>query len=274
MAARTTELIENLFSIGVNVNEADEHGNTALHHLIQLLYTSDESSKNSLDQGAHPSQSSSFALSSFLRATSPPSTGPERLFELSEERDMHLNGHNLMYESDSDYDFHPDNYDQPEHDIFDDDSDSSDITEYAETAPPNELGELVNHDPHMASDRCDTWMSSFFLLLVNDASLTTRNDAGKTALDYIDELIGCQPPACPKMYSPVIPALREFVKRPPFDPELLAKLDDPDIKVKGRPLLIVHDRIHVSMDENGPEEAREFEREASARGETCWSPFW
>lgn len=273
MEPRTTGLMEKLFAIGVSVNESDDHGNTALHHLIQLLYPSDGRSKDSEDQCVHSSQSSSFALCSFVSADSPPGTGPERLFELSEERDMHLNGHNLIYESDSDYDFHPDNYDQPEYDIFDDDSDGSDDIEYAETAPPNELGELVNHDPRMASDRCDTWMSSFFLLLVNDASLTARNDAGKTVLDYIDELIDCQPPASPKMYSPVIPALREFVKRPPFDPVLLSKLDDPDIKVKGSPLLIVHDRIHVSMDENGLEEAREFECGASARGETCWTPF-
>lgn len=274
MEPRTTGLMEKFFAIGVSVNEADEHGNTALHHLIQLLYPSDGRSKDSEDQGVYSSHSSSFALSSIVSADSPPGTGPERLFELSAERDMHLNGHNLIYESDSDYDFHPDNYDQPEYDIFDDDSEGSDDIEYAETAPTNELGELVNHDPRRVSDRCDTWMSSFFLLLVSNASLTARNHAGKTALDYIDELIGCQPPACPKMYSQVIHVLRELVKRPPFDPELLAKLDESDIKVKGRPLLIVHDQIHISMDENGLEEAHELEHKASAGGETCWTPFW
>ncbi|KAK7699329.1 hypothetical protein SLS64_011787 [Diaporthe eres] len=193
---------------------------------------------------------------------------------LSEERDMQLNGHNLTYESDNDYEFHPDKYDQPEYDIFEYDSDSSDDTDSEQAFPRNELGELLNHDPVTASDRCDTWMSSFFLLLVQGANLTVKNKSGKTALDYIDELRDCEPPACRKMYRPVIPALREFVKRPPFDPELLATLDESDVKAKGRPVLLVHDQIHISsMDEDGPE-AREVERQARAKGETFWEPFW
>lgn len=276
MASRTTEIMGKLFAIGVSVNESDEHGNTALHHLIQLLYPSNESSKDSGDhEGFHSSQPASFTLSSFVGAGFRAGTDPGRFFKLSEKRDGHLNGHNLIYESDSDYDSHPDNEDQPVYDIFDDsDSDISDDIGYAETAPPNELGELVNHDPQMASGRCHTWLSSFLFLLVNGASLTMRNNAGKTVLDYIDELIGCQPPACPKTYSPVIPALRESVKRPPFDPELLAKLKHRDMKVRGRPLLIVHDLIHLFMNKDGIETAHFVEHRAAGQGKTHWSPFW
>lgn len=304
MSARTTELMKRLFAIGVDVNESDEHGSTALHHLIQLLHPSDRGPRNPGHlEDAYCSQLPGYAISSSLSIKSPAQTGAERHFELSEERDRDFKGHNLTFYNDSDY--HPDYYDQPnygsfsdddsvcgpyyddhpehdqpehdkpEHDIFaDDDSDSSNIIDCVETFPPNELGELVNHDPHVASDRCDTWMSSFFLLLVQNASITMKNNSGKTALDYIDELMDCEPLVCRKMYCPVIPALREFVKRPPFDPQLLATLDDSRAEAKGRPLLFVHDQIHLSMDENGPEEAREAERQARARGETCWVPFW
>lgn len=275
MTARTTGLMEKLFAIGVSVNEPDEHGNIALHHLIQLLYPSNERSDNLGDQeGAHFSRSSSFAVNIFISTRSPASSDPERFFELTEEQDVDLNGRNLTYESDGDYDLGPDGYEEPMYGIFDDDSDISDDIDSEESFPRNELGELVSHDPSMASDRCHAWMSSFFFLLVNGASLRMRNNAGKTALDYIDELMGCQPPASPKMYGTVIPALRDFVKRPPFNPKLLAKLKGSFVKVKGTPLLLVHNGIHVSMDEDGAGEAHWLERQASARGETCWTPFW
>ncbi|KAG6357508.1 hypothetical protein INS49_013385 [Diaporthe citri] len=274
ISPRTTELMEALFGIGVSVNESDEHGNTALHHLIQQLYPSDEGYNSGNLQDVCPSQSPDCAVRSSLSVKDPAGTHAEWLFELSVEQDMHLNGRNLTYESDSDYDFHPDKYDQPDYDIFEEDSDSSDDTNSEQAFPRNELGELVNHDPGMASDRCDAWMAIFFFLLCQDANLTMKNNFGKTALDYIDELRGCEPCACRKMYRPVIPALREFVKRPPFDPELLASLNVSDVKAEGRPVLFVHDQIHLSMDENGPEEAREMELRARAMGDTRWVAFW
>lgn len=275
ISLRTAKLMEALFGTGVSVNESDEHGNTALHHLIQQLYPSDEGYNESGNlQDVYPSQSPGYAARSSVSIKCPGGMHTERLFDLSEEQDMHLNGHNLIYDSDSDCDSHPDKYDQPDYDIFEDDSDSSDDMDNEETFPPNELGELVNHSPGLASHRCDAWMSLFFFLLVHGASITMKNTSGKAAVDYIDELMDCEPHACRKMYRPVIPALREFVKRPPFDPELLATLDDSRAEAKGTPVLFVHDQIHLSMDENGPEQAREVERQARARGETCWVPFW
>lgn len=281
MSIRTTKLMEKLLDKGIHVNESDEHGNTALHHLIQLLYPSNEGSKKPGNlEGVSSFRPPIRAVRNAGSTKYPAGTDPvpKRHFELSAEQDMQMNGHNDEFVYDRDHAAHEDvcNLDDYDMSAEGDDSDGGDAVEATELfAPRNELGELANHDPRVASHRCKTWMSTFVFLLDRGASLTIRNNSGKTALDYIDELRSGQARPCPKMYGPVIPALSDYVKRPPFDAELLAKLDQADLTAKGTPLLLVHDHIHlVSMDKDGPEETRKAESEASEKGKTCWLPFW
>lgn len=83
ISPRTTELMESLFDIGVSVSESDEHGNTALHHLIQQLYPSDEGHNSGNLHHVCPSQSPDCAVRSSLGVGSLAGTHSERLFELS-----------------------------------------------------------------------------------------------------------------------------------------------------------------------------------------------
>lgn len=268
---RTTKLLQKLFEIERDVNESDELGNTALHHLIQLLCPSDQSTNDSENlEDIFSSQLPICAANGFVGIKSVAGTTQNLLSESPEEQNtcINMDGHNLRYDSDSDYG-------DPEKDNrFDlegysnDDRDSSDVSddeECQEAFPRKVLGGSV-------LDRCSAWIQVFCSLLLEGASLTTRNNSGKTALDYIDELRACEPHTCPEVYRPIIPSLRDFVKRPPFEPEVLAQLDDADLEAIGQPLLCVHDFISFSMDEDELEKAREYEMDGG--GEYEWVPYW
>lgn len=275
MEERTTELIRKLLHLGVDVNECDEQGNTALHHLLQLLLPSNKASgdpENSQD--VKPSQLPSCPLSSFTSAGNPAKT-VESFFELSDERDTGMNGHNVTYDSDSDYGYPS----EDEQDITNDDgSDSSDSADNEDSEDPSraESSSLPNNEPPTSPYRCEAWIPAFFSLLGEDTKLTIRNNDGKTALDHIDEIRDCEPQFVPKGYSRLVRALRESLKRPPFDPDLLAQLDESDVLAKGTPVLIAHLHVYLGMDEDSrpTEKVREAQRRQCEEYDTCWVPIW
>lgn len=288
--SRTSELMTKLIRLGVDVDGTDEDGNTPLHLLFHLL----ESPKRCSEGPGDPQVSGtcgapSSAVSRRAHSNISFDMDRPRLFELREEEGMNMNGQLYFdhYEED-DSDSDSDNNSEGEADVETLDGED-DIQNHVpdpgtpETSgatspstpihPASETGKLVRNGTGLGQDRCDAWIESFLVLLDRGASLTVRNKAGKTVLDYIDELRDCQPHACPERYSSVIPALRDSVKRPPFDPALLAVLTNSEVQ-KGQPVLFVHDQFAHCMDKNGLEDAHEAERQACARGETFWEPFW
>lgn len=281
---RTTELIRKLLHLGVDVNECDEQGNTALHHLLQLLLPSNKAPGNPENsQDVKPSQLPSCPLSSSTSAGYPAETNHESFFELSEERDMGMNGHNVTYDSDSDYEDPsedaPSEDDLPEDEQLipnDDGNDSSDNSDSEDTPSRTELSELPSNEPPTSPFRCEAWIPTFFSLLAKDTKLTIRNNHGKTALDYIDEIRDCKPQFAPKMYSRLVRALRESFQRPPFDPDLLAQLDESDVLAKGTPVLIVHIHVYLGVDEDPrpTEKVRKPQRRQCEEYDTCWFPIW
>lgn len=281
----TTALIQKLLHLGVDVNECDEHGNTALHHLLRLLLPSEEASgdlENSQD--VKPTQLPSCPSSSFMSDGYPAKTDHGSFFELSEEHDVRMKGHNVTYDSDSDYE-EPSEDDPSEDDPSedeqlipnDDGSDISDNSDSEEAPSRAEPSDLPNNEPPTPPHRCEAWIPVFFSLLGEDTKLTIRNNDGKTALDYIDEIRECEPQFVPKTYSRLVGALRESLKRPPFDPDLIAQLDESDVLAKGTPVLIVHVHVDLGMDEDlrPTEKVREAQgRHCEEEEDTCWMPMW
>lgn len=281
MESRTLGLIKKLINLGGNVNEPDEHGDTALHLLLQLLYPSHGVSRDSGTLPGLYSQPPICSLGSSLGLQPVFDTDLDRLLRRPEEWDMNMNGWNFVFDDDSDYG-NPTHLHSPDpvdcnsvtgSSIYDSpipDSNSDDQSDL--TVSFNELGESVKDDSGLVPERCCTWISSFFLLLSRGASLTIRNNAGKTVLDYIDELRHCDVHTCPKMYSPIIPVLRDFVKRPPFDDELFASIEDTEVNSKGRPELFVYDHVRLCWNKDDRANASVVARQA--RGESRWVPFW
>lgn len=244
---RTIELIQELLHSGVDVNECDEHGNTALHYLLRLLLPSNKASGDpEVSQDVNLSQLPTCPLSSFTSVGYPAETAHESFFELSEEQDVGMHGHNVTYDSDSDYEDPPED-DPPEDDPsedeqlipYDDGNDSSDNSDSEDAPSRTESSELPNNEPPTSPFRCEVWIPTFFSLLGEDTKFTIRNNDGKTALDYIDEIMACELQFVPKRYRRLVRALRPSLKRPPFDPDLLAQLDESEVMAKGRPVLIV-----------------------------------
>lgn len=280
--SRTTSLMKQLISLGVDVDETDEDRKTPLHLLFHLLESTRGCSQEPGSSPiAHSSGNSTSAVNRAAHSEITFGTDRPRMFDLRKEEQLNMNGQPNSWDSESESDTDAetlgweDGFESDEPELGTTSEAGGAASPSTQIRPVSETGELVENGDDLArARRCEAWISSFLVFLVHGASLTARNDAGKTALDYIDELRDSQAQSCPKMYGPVISALRDFVKRPPFDPELLAKLDDTNVEAKGMPLLVVHNHIWDFMDKYGREDAHEIERQACAKSKSCWVPFW
>lgn len=255
--ARTAELMKKLVSLGAGVDETDGEGNTPLHVLLQLLEGSGESTI---------SHSSGGPGNTVKRSTQSNVSSQEhtpRLFELSEEEGLRMNGQHDIYRE-REMDEESTHSDEPGEGISDTGGDAGMASPSTQTHPADQTREGQGDEPRVVDNRNFAWISAFLTLLMQNASLTLGNKAGKTALDYIDDFRRRPPPNCPDFYSSVIVYLNDSVKRPPFDPKLLVYFDHSIVAVQGSPALFLNARYQVCADKDRP----------AYTLESVWVPFW
>lgn len=283
---RTTWNIQKLLDLGAGVDGTNGDGNTPLHLLLHLLDgTRDPDTPNCCEIPTGTVNRSAHSNVSFQEHR-------PRLFGLSEESEYPMHGQNPEdYYIDSPYPM------DDESSIWDGDSNSESDADTPEgeesihsngseetlgissaaspstgTHPPCQTHEYeeIKIGPGLKENTTGAWIAAFTLLLTRGASLSLRNDAGKTALDYIDELRGRQPHGRSDMYNSVITYLNHFVKRPPFDHELLISLASSDVKVKGSPVLFLRQHDDLGVDKG----AAGCAHQSCPRVGCSWLPFW
>lgn len=324
MAARTNKLIMKLIDHGVDVNEPDEDGNTALHLLIQVLYPPKQDiNKSRRSHRVNLSKKFGDAGDKSESPTPPEEVDPERVFWIFQEQDRNMRGENSMYNSDSDYVW-------KESDDNDTDNDGNDSDDYSEIGSPHDTyvvfedesddsyneeddrsvmifnfpddlrvmaknGDETEFPRYLPSglagrgrdrqlDRCDAWILSFYILLFEGGSLNIKNNAGKTALDYMKGLGVCRSKACSKAcskaYHRIMTAVKNFDVLAPLDSELFTKLNGSSVlPKKGRPFFFAYNRKNCFLVVPREEDQRQVKRwdsKSISKGlkDWNWLPFW
>lgn len=278
--ARTMRLMKGLIGLGAEVNETDSDGNTPLHLLLSLLASPGDTTITP-SSGSPGNTVNRCSNSKIVFNIDRP-----RLFELYEEEGMPMNGQPAYgFYRDADYWVHVGGSESDtDIDGLSDDSFVIDEGEavseaggttylWTQTNPASQTHEHeeIKLGPDFVNNGVGAWTSAFIFLLIQGASLTAGNNAGETALDYIDEFRRRPPRNSPDFYSSVILYLHHSVKRPPFDPKLRVHFDGSRVTAQGSPALFLHDPRH----QLGAEKDRPaYTLQSCARGESSWVPFW